>query len=164
MNADELRALSAFAGELADIARDKAMHYFRSDVEIAIKSDATPVTRADREIESKLRSLIANRYPHHGFFGEESGGSIGAGLGWVIDPIDGTKSFICGVPLFGCLIALLADGKPVRYCSEIGERISRPVSFDDLSTSAPVEGWFGRESIFRSMEVSSRARSGRSQQ
>ncbi|MEM5431041.1 histidinol-phosphatase [Cupriavidus oxalaticus] len=113
MNADDLRALSIFSGELADIARAKAMHYFRSGVEIAIKSDASPVTRADREIESELRLLIANRYPHHGFFGEESGGSIGAGLGWVIDPIDGTQSFICGVPLFGCLIALLDDGKPV---------------------------------------------------
>lgn len=119
MDIRELTELSAFAGELADMARAKAMHYFRSHVEIAIKSDATPVTRADREIESELRSLIATRYPDHGFFGEESGGSIDAGLGWVIDPIDGTKSFICGVPLFGSLLALLENGKPVMGVLEM---------------------------------------------
>ncbi|WER48943.1 histidinol-phosphatase [Cupriavidus sp. WKF15] len=134
VDAAELRPLSAFASKLADVARARAMHYFRSDVEIAIKTDASPVTRADREIESELRSLIANRYPHHAFFGEESGGSIGAGLGWVIDPIDGTKSFICGVPLFGCLIALLEDGKPVLGLIEMPALRERWVGYAGRTT------------------------------
>jgi len=113
MTTADFPGLVSFAGELADLARIRAMQYFRSGIEVSIKADATPVTQADQEIERELRQAISARYPQHGFLGEEDGGSIAAGLTWVIDPIDGTKSFICGVPLFGTLIALLNDGAPV---------------------------------------------------
>ncbi|XYI38167.1 histidinol-phosphatase [Cupriavidus necator] len=125
VDTDSLQELIALAEELANAARSKARHYFRSGVAVSTKSDASPVTQADREIESELRSMIASRYPGHGVFGEEHGGSIEAGLSWVIDPIDGTKSFVCGVPLFGSLIALLNHGKPVLGVLEmpaLGER------------------------------------------
>ncbi|HTH95828.1 MAG TPA: histidinol-phosphatase [Stellaceae bacterium] len=88
--------------------------YFRQRVDVEDKPDASPVTIADRETEAKLRQLIGQRFPHHGIVGEEYGTDrADAEWVWVLDPIDGTKSFISGVPLFGTLIALLHQGQPV---------------------------------------------------
>jgi len=78
------------------------------------KADASPVTEADRGAEALLRARINARFPTHGIIGEEHGNEReGADFVWVLDPIDGTKSFISGVPLWGTLIALLHDGAPV---------------------------------------------------
>ena len=91
--------------------------YGRGDVTVETKSDFSPVTAADRGAEEHLRALIAARYPHHGIIGEEFGSErADAEFTWVLDPIDGTKSFITGVPLWGTLIALLHRGKPVLGC------------------------------------------------
>jgi inositol-phosphate phosphatase / L-galactose 1-phosphate phosphatase / histidinol-phosphatase len=101
--------LTAFCNELADAARPIALQYFRSSIGFEQKDDLSPVTIADRSIESKLRLLVSQRYPDHGIFGEEMGQAAGGRYTWYLDPIDGTKSFITGMPLFGTLIAL-ADG------------------------------------------------------
>ena len=81
------------------------------------KADATPVTAADRGAEELMRRLIRRQYPQHGIIGEESGSeNPAAEFVWMLDPIDGTKSFITGVPLWGTLIALLHQGQPVLGC------------------------------------------------
>ncbi|AFT86106.1 myo-inositol-1(or 4)-monophosphatase [Paraburkholderia phenoliruptrix BR3459a] len=94
-------------------ARSLALKYFRSSLEVVTKSDETPVTIADRKIEERLRQMIASRFPSHTVVGEEAGGTISSGISWIIDPIDGTKSFVCGVPLFGTLVAVLRDRRPL---------------------------------------------------
>jgi len=106
--------LVAFAERLADEAGAVIRRYFRSDVEVVAKEDLSPVTIADREAEATMRRLIGDKYPDHGVIGEEHGADRpGASHVWVIDPIDGTKGFTCGRPLFGTLIALCRDGIPV---------------------------------------------------
>jgi histidinol phosphatase-like enzyme (inositol monophosphatase family) len=107
-------SLAAFAGTLADAARPLARRYFRSSLTVEDKADASPVTVADRSIEAELRRLIRSHHPDHGLYGEEEGAD-GADRDhtWVIDPIDGTRSFITGFPLFGTLIAHLHHGRPV---------------------------------------------------
>ena len=109
-----MQDFSSFARRLADQAGEIARHYFRQELAIDIKADNSPVTRADREIEQCLRSRISIERPDDGIFGEEYGEKVGRdGATWVIDPIDGTKSFITGLPLFGTLIGLLRGGVPV---------------------------------------------------
>lgn len=105
--------LQRFANQLADAARPIAREYFRQPLTIESKADLSPVTIADRAIESELRQLIEDRYPGHGILGEEFVARAGNHYTWVLDPIDGTRSFITGMPLFGTLIALLQDGQPV---------------------------------------------------
>jgi inositol-phosphate phosphatase / L-galactose 1-phosphate phosphatase / histidinol-phosphatase len=102
--------LASFFDELADVAGRIALTYFRSSVDFERKQDLTPVTIADRAIEVELRRLIGSRFPDHGILGEEMGSTSGDRYTWYLDPIDGTKSFISGMPLFGTLVAL-ADGK-----------------------------------------------------
>jgi myo-inositol-1(or 4)-monophosphatase len=81
------------------------------------KADHSPVTAADRGAEELMRKLIAKRFPEHGIIGEEFGNEReDAEFVWVLDPIDGTKSFITGVPLWGTLIALLHQGQPILGC------------------------------------------------
>ncbi|MEM7652396.1 MAG: histidinol-phosphatase [Pseudomonadota bacterium] len=104
----------AFAERLADLARPVARRYFRTGVSADRKSDASPVTRADREIEQLLRETIRSQFPDHGIQGEEYGIENGdAEYLWVLDPIDGTKSFTIGKPTFGTLIALLRSKQPI---------------------------------------------------
>ena len=103
-----------FANELADHARQIARKYFRQPLTIEHKQDSTPVTIADKEIESKLRKMIGKRYPQHGILGEEFASELNNQASvWIIDPIDGTKSFSSGKPLFGSLIAFFSDKIPV---------------------------------------------------
>jgi histidinol phosphatase-like enzyme (inositol monophosphatase family) len=100
--------LVSFVNELADAARGVSTAYFRQSVAVEHKADDSPVTEADRKTESLLRELIEKRFPQHSLLGEEHGRDAkGDEYTWVLDPIDGTKSFISGVPLFGTLIALL---------------------------------------------------------
>ena len=114
LTTDSILELSRFANILADDAREVSLRYFRQEFEIESKEDQSPVTFIDRKIESHLADRIAELYPEHGFLGEEFGrhGEDREQL-WVVDPIDGTRSFISGNPLFGTLIALLSQGEPV---------------------------------------------------
>ena len=102
------------AHTLADTAGEIQRRYFRAELGVERKSDESPVTIADRECEARMRELVATRAPEHGFLGEEYA-ATGDDSEWVwcVDPIDGTKSFICGRPQFGTLIALLHRGRPV---------------------------------------------------
>jgi histidinol-phosphatase len=104
----------ALAGALADKAGAILRRHFRTPLPVEDKPDRTPVTAADREVETEMRALIEARFPDHGILGEERGRTRPeADCVWVIDPVDGTKSFISGVPLFGTLIALTVKGVPV---------------------------------------------------
>lgn len=95
------------ATRLADLARRSTLARFRRRLRVDSKRDASPVTAADRETERAMRDLIEARHPRHGVFGEEFGHREGAEpWQWILDPIDGTRSFACGKPTFGSLIAL----------------------------------------------------------
>ncbi len=108
------QSLIDFVGALADAAGDVIRPYFRTPIAVEDKPDESPVTIADRETEAAIRSMIRDHHPDHGIIGEEHGSErADARHVWVIDPIDGTKSFISGVPLFGTLIALLEEGEPI---------------------------------------------------
>lgn len=102
------------AGRLADAAGPIVRRHFRTDLKVTGKADASPVTIADRRAEAAMRAIIKRAFPDHGILGEEYGPErTDAEYVWVLDPIDGTKSFISGMPLFGTLIALMKHGKPV---------------------------------------------------
>ena len=106
--------LVALAHRLADAARPIAARYFRTGVAVDDKTDQSPVTIADREAETAMRALLSAEVPQHGVFGEEHGAvRTDADFVWVLDPIDGTKAYITGLPIFGTLIALLHRGRPV---------------------------------------------------
>ena len=114
----------ALANELADAAGAAIRPYFRRPLAVDDKPDLSPVTAADRAAEAAMRRLIAGRFPAHGIIGEEFGREReDAEFVWVLDPIDGTKSFISGVPLFGTLIALAHRGRPILVI--IDQPISR---------------------------------------
>jgi histidinol phosphatase-like enzyme (inositol monophosphatase family) len=113
----ELDARLAFAHRLADAARAVIRPYFRRRLDVTDKGPQgffDPVTDADKGAERVMRDMIANNYPADGIIGEEYGERSGdSGFVWVLDPIDGTRAFIAGQPLWGTLIALEQDGKPV---------------------------------------------------
>lgn len=106
--------LLPFVQKLADKSAAIITPYFaNNNLEVEMKSDETPVTHADRNAEKVMRDLINREYPTHGIIGEEFGEeNPDAEFVWVIDPIDGTKSFASGCPLFGTLIGLLHEGRP----------------------------------------------------
>jgi len=109
-----LEPFLALANDLADAAGEAIRPYFRQPITVDDKPDLSPVTAADRAAETAMRQLIAARFPDHGIIGEEFGREReDAEFVWVLDPIDGTKSFISGVPLFGTLIALARHGRPI---------------------------------------------------
>lgn len=102
------------ANTLADTARPEIMGRFRTGIAVDAKSDASPVTEADRSAERVMRALINETFPDHGILGEEFGSeNLDAEFVWVLDPIDGTNSFVTGKPLFGTLIALCQNGVPI---------------------------------------------------
>jgi len=113
--AEDLAALLAFAREIAVNAGRITLRYFSHDIPVELKPDESPVTAADREAEEYLRAAILGQYPDHAVLGEEAGlsGPDDAEYRWVLDPIDGTRSFIRGVPLYGVLVGLLHRGVPV---------------------------------------------------
>jgi histidinol-phosphatase len=93
------------ARDLADLADPITLRYFGSSLEAAAKADGTPVTVADREVEARLREALATRRPDDAVLGEEEGGRIDpARVTWVIDPIDATKNFLRGIPVFATLV------------------------------------------------------------
>jgi inositol-phosphate phosphatase/L-galactose 1-phosphate phosphatase/histidinol-phosphatase len=107
------------AHKVADTAAEITSKYFRTRFEVDVKSDSSPVTIADKQAEEAMRAVIRSLAPSHSIFGEEHGFTAGNGEGhgsdylWVLDPIDGTKSFITGKPVFGTLISLLYKGIPI---------------------------------------------------
>ncbi|HLI11999.1 MAG TPA: histidinol-phosphatase [Alphaproteobacteria bacterium] len=112
MSAPALDDLVELAQQLADASGAVAQRYFRTGVAVDDKADLSPVTVADREAEAAMRRLIEQRFPDHGIIGEEYGPKRpDAPYVWVLDPIDGTKSFITGKPLFGTLIGLLHEDR-----------------------------------------------------
>jgi histidinol-phosphatase len=104
----------AAALEAARAAADVIRRYYQSNLAVTIKADKTPVTEADVEAEKVIRGILAARFPDHGFFGEETGQSmLDAEYLWLVDPIDGTKSFVREYPMFSTQIALMHRGRLV---------------------------------------------------
>ncbi|MBP0462592.1 inositol monophosphatase family protein [Roseomonas sp. PWR1] len=104
----------AAAEQAADLAGAVIRPLFRSSLLVEAKGDASPVTKADRDAEAAIRAFLADRFPDHGVIGEEHGEHRpDAEWVWVLDPIDGTRAFVTGRPLFGSLIGLLHRGVPV---------------------------------------------------
>ncbi|HEX6831974.1 MAG TPA: inositol monophosphatase family protein [Rudaea sp.] len=117
------RAL-AVARQAADAAAQIVHRYYRADVAVEIKSDQTPVTIADRECEAAIKRVLRAAFPDHAFYGEEEGREGDGDFLWLIDPIDGTKSFVRGYPMFSTQIALMHEGElvlGVSCASEFGE-------------------------------------------
>ena len=108
---------TAFVDQLANIAGEAILPFFRTSLSVEDKGRGgrfDPVTAADRAAEAAMRALIRKTFPDHGIIGEEYGNErTEAEYVWALDPIDGTKSFICGLPVWGTLIALLRAGEPV---------------------------------------------------
>ncbi|PCI41398.1 MAG: histidinol-phosphatase [Rhodospirillaceae bacterium] len=110
----DLAPFVALAEQLADAARSEILPRFRTGIHADVKFDRSPVTEADRESERVMRELINQTFPDHGILGEEFGSeNTDAEFVWVLDPIDGTNSFVSGKPLFGTLIALCENKVPV---------------------------------------------------
>ena len=108
----------ATALEAARAAADVVRRYYRSNLAITIKADKSPVTEADVEAEKVIRGIITARFPDHGFYGEETGSSaLDAEYLWLVDPIDGTKSFVREYPMFSTQIALMHRGRLVAGVS-----------------------------------------------
>ncbi len=114
--------------DVARLAGDIALRHFRSALTVETKADGSPVTIADREAERAARGWIEQRFPRDGILGEELGAErVDADRRWIIDPIDGTKSFVRGVPLWGTLVAV-AEGEEVlagaAYYPAVGEMLA----------------------------------------
>lgn len=110
----ELNELRHFCKWLADESGKIIKYYWRTGATVENKPDKSPVTIADKKAEEFMREMIMKKFPNHGILGEEFGEhNPNAGYKWVLDPIDGTKSFICGTVTFGTLISLLKAGDPI---------------------------------------------------
>lgn len=122
-----------FAHLLADAARAAILPHFRTDAAVDDKRPGAafdPVTEADRGAERAMRDLIALHYPTHGVLGEEYGATPSSdGWSWTLDPVDGTRAFISGLPLWGTLIALAFEGRPVLGIIDQGFLDERYVGF-----------------------------------
>jgi myo-inositol-1(or 4)-monophosphatase len=123
--------LAGFIDKLATVSGETILPFFRTAMTVEDKSGGgrfDPVTAADRAAERAMRALIRDTFPEHGIIGEEFGNERGdAEYVWALDPIDGTKSFISGMPAWGTLIALMRSGKPVfgmMHQPFIGERFT----------------------------------------
>ena len=114
MNREPFKNLLEFAVEVAWRAGRAALAHYQTGIAAEAKPDLSPVTLADRNAEQIARELIASKFPGDGIIGEEYGAiRPDATRQWILDPIDGTRTFVRGVPLFGSLLALQEDGEPV---------------------------------------------------
>ena len=163
--------------DAARAAAEIIRHYYRESVEVTIKADRTPVTKADVEAERVIHRAIHAAFPDHGFYGEETGGrGMDAEFLWLVDPIDGTRSFVRGYPFFSTQIALMhegrivvgvscapvfgetawaergggafLDGRPCRV-SHVADLSDAAVSGGNLKTLASGPGWTGWGEIVR---------------
>lgn len=121
MYKDLLEAAVTFA----KVGGEHTLRYFRKDTEVIRKEDDSPVTVADRETEELIREQIEKRFPDHGIIGEEFGEKNGSSdITWILDPIDGTRSFIHGIPFYTTLIGITSKSNPVAgviYAPALGE-------------------------------------------
>jgi histidinol phosphatase-like enzyme (inositol monophosphatase family) len=128
MGEPTLSEILEVAQDAAYLAGKRTLAYFNAGVQPDFKADDTPVTVADREAERVLRERILQSFPDHAILGEEEGESKGsAPYRWVVDPIDGTKAFVAGVPLYGVLIGVEREGVPivgVIYLPPLGDMVS----------------------------------------
>src|SRR5438876_6417242 len=171
MNAD-WRTRYELAQNAARRAGQFALSHFDTGLNVEWKPDHTPVTLADRGAENLLRSLLLGKFPQDGFLGEESGDTPGSsGYRWIIDPIDGTRSFVRGVPIWGTLVGLDYKGESLAgavsvpamgllYRALRGDgafRNDRPIRVSDVSSLSEAHvfyssiSWFmkaGREQQF----------------
>ncbi len=136
---NEVQSRLQTACELARQAGEVTLRYFqKSDLEVQHKGDASPVTVADREAEQLLRERIAEAFPQDSIHGEEFGVQQGSSpFTWVLDPIDGTKSFIHGVPLYGTLIGLLRHGEPAAGVIHVP-------ALEETVWGTPAGAWYAR--------------------
>lgn len=180
-----LQAYLDFTVETVFLAGKLTLGYFQRDIAPDYKKDSSPVTIADRLAEELIRSRIEKNYPQHAIIGEEQGikESEGSSHRWIIDPIDGTKSFMRGVPLYGVLVGLEIDGQVqvgAAYFPAMGEMISaatglgcywngRPARVSSISqlsqafVSCTDPGSFykhGRHKVFKRLALSSYFRAG----
>ncbi|HVG63580.1 MAG TPA: histidinol-phosphatase [Hyalangium sp.] len=144
----EAQGLMQAAAEVARKSGDVALEFFRKGVTVDIKGDGTPVTVADRTSEQTARDWIEARFPQDGILGEEFGETRpGAKRRWILDPIDGTKTFIRGVPLWGTLVAV-AEGERIlagaAYFPAVGE----------LLAASPGAGCFWNDKLTKVSSVS----------
>lgn len=112
--------------EAARVGAKIAVGYFNSGLKVEIKSNNTPVTIADRETENAIKNYISKKYPNSKFLAEESGGNTNEGDFWIIDPIDGTKNYVRGIPFWAILLAHCKNGKikeGVSYTPLVNELI-----------------------------------------
>ena len=130
----ELGELKKFCGRLSDESGEIIRKHFRTKLSVESKSDQSPVTIADKKAEEKMRELIMKEFPSHGILGEEFGNhNENAEYIWVLDPIDGTKSFVCGTVTFGTLIALMKNDEPIL--GVINQPILKEFLIGDNSTA-----------------------------
>ncbi len=110
----DLKELHQAAIEITRLGGEHTLEYYQREFDVERKDDATPVTIADRETESLMRKEITKRFPNHGILGEEHGRiNPGSPVQWILDPIDGTKSFIHGVPFYTTLIGVVYKNEPI---------------------------------------------------
>jgi len=120
--------------QAAKAGEEVIRHYYDANVKVTMKEDYTPVTVADVETEQKIKEVILGAFPEHGFYGEETGHSnVDAEFTWLIDPIDGTKSFVRQYPFFSTQIALMHN-------NEIIVGVSNGVMFNELAWASQGEG------------------------
>ncbi|MBD3616094.1 MAG: histidinol-phosphatase [Gracilimonas sp.] len=137
-----IKELLDAAIEIAKIGGDHTLKYFKQDdVEVISKADDSPVTIADRETEQIIRKEILKRYPEHGIIGEEYGKTNeGSNTQWVLDPIDGTKSFIHGIPFYTTLIGILIDNEPqigIIYAPALEELCAAAIGYGATLNGKP---------------------------
>ena len=117
-------------------AQDIILQYYHGDFAVELKPDQSPVTIADVQTEQTIKNIILDRFPNHGFFGEETGKvNAGAEFNWLIDPIDGTKSFVRGYPMFSTQIALMQG-------DELILGVSNAPGFNELAYAEKGKGAF----------------------
>ncbi|NJN93755.1 MAG: inositol monophosphatase family protein [Anaerolineales bacterium] len=152
---ETLRTYLDFAIETAWQAGQLTLGYFQTGLRPDFKADESPVTIADREAEKLIRSRIEKQYPGHAIMGEEFGSqenTAGSSHRWLIDPIDGTRSFVRGVPLYGILIGLEIEGQ-----SQVG--VAHFPALGEMIAAATGEGcwWNGRRARVSQVEQLSQA-------
>ncbi|HEX2492961.1 MAG TPA: inositol monophosphatase family protein [Steroidobacter sp.] len=131
---------SPFLSAALDAARaaaDVTRRYYQRNLEVTLKSDKSPVTQADVETEQVIRRILSERFPTHGFYGEETGRSgLDAEYLWLVDPIDGTKAFVREYPMFSTQIALMHRGRLIVGVSSAP--VYGELAYGELSAPGPI--------------------------
>lgn len=132
----------ATALQAAQAAADVVRHYYQRNLQVTLKADKSPVTEADVETERAIRSILSERFPTHGFYGEETGqNALDAEYLWLVDPIDGTKAFVREYPFFSTQIALMQRGRLIVGVS------SAPLFGDLAYAEADVGAWLNDQPL-----------------